>query len=245
MKTSSPQFLLRSWGSHEVHTPEQTFSQGSLRKYQMSGTVSATVFPVGSLAAFRGRSVQFSSVAQSCPTLCDSMNRSTPGLPVHHQLPEFTQTQVHWGGDAIQTSHPLWSRSPLALNLSQHQGLFKWYYVSIWGFGLRQELSMGFIAESWGTLTARSTSALQAMAPHSSTLAWQIQWTEEPGRLQSMGLLGVGHNWATSLSFFTFMHWRRKWQPTPVFLPGESQGQGSLVGCRLWGRTESDTTEAT
>ena len=83
------------------------------------------------------------------------------------------------------------------------------------------------------------------MAPHSSTLAWQMPWTEEPGRLQSMGLLRVGHDWATSLSLFTFMHWRRKWQPTPVFLPGESQGQGSLVGCHLWGRTESDTTEAT
>ena len=83
----------------------------------------------------------------------------------------------------------------------------------------------------------------KAMAPHSSTLAWKIPWTEEPGGLQSMGLLGVGHDWATSLSLFTFMHWRRKWQPTPVFLPGESQGQGSLMGCRLWGRTESDTTE--
>ena len=85
----------------------------------------------------------------------------------------------------------------------------------------------------------------KAMVPHSSTLAWRIPWMEEPGRLQSMGSLGVEHNWATSLSLFTFMHWRRKWQPTPVFLPGESQGQGSLVGCRLWGRTESDTTEAT
>ena len=83
------------------------------------------------------------------------------------------------------------------------------------------------------------------MAPHSSTLAWKIPWREEPGRLQSMGLLRVGHDWATSLSLFTFMHWRRKWQPTPVFLPGESQGRGSLVGCCLWGRTESDTTEAT
>ena len=70
-------------------------------------------------------------------------------------------------------------------------------------------------------------------------------WTEEPGRLQSMGSRRVGHNWATSLSLFTFMHWRRKWQPTPVFFPGESQGRGSLVGCRLWSRTESDTTEAT
>ena len=81
------------------------------------------------------------------------------------------------------------------------------------------------------------------MAPHSSTLAWKIPWTEGPGGLQSMGSLG--HDCATSLYFFTVMHWRRKWQPTPVFLPGESQGRGSLVGCRLWGHTESDTTEAT
>ena len=75
------------------------------------------------------------------------------------------------------------------------------------------------------------------MVTHSSTLAWKIPWTEEPGRLQSMGLWRVWHNWVTSLSLFTFTHWRRKWQPTPVFLPGESQGRGSLVGCRLWGRT--------
>ena len=83
------------------------------------------------------------------------------------------------------------------------------------------------------------------MAPHSSTLAWKIPWMEEPGRRQSMGSLRVGGDWATSLSLFTLMHWRRKWQPTLVFLPGESQGRWGLVGCRLWGRTESDTTEAT
>ena len=85
----------------------------------------------------------------------------------------------------------------------------------------------------------------KAMAPHSSTLAWKIPWTEEPGGLQSMGSLQVGHDWATSLSLFTFLHWKRKRQPTPVFWPGESQGWGSLVGCRLCGRTESDMTEAT
>ena len=94
-------------------------------------------------------------------------------------------------------------------------------------------------------LTLRLVSMLEkAMAPHSRTLAWKIPWTEEPGRLQSRGLRRVGHDWAPSLSLFTFTHWRRKWQPTPVFLPGESQGRESLVGCRLWGRTESDTTEA-
>ena len=75
-------------------------------------------------------SVKFSSVAQSCPTLCDPMNYSTPGLPVHHQLPEFTQTHVHRVGDAIQPSHPLSSPSPPAFNLSQHQGLFKWLNCS-------------------------------------------------------------------------------------------------------------------
>ena len=71
-------------------------------------------------------SVQFSSVAQSCPTLCNPMNRSTPGLPVHHQLPEFTVHWVHWVSDAIQPSHPLSSPSPPTFNLFQHQGLFKW-----------------------------------------------------------------------------------------------------------------------
>ena len=74
----------------------------------------------------------------------------------------------------------------------------------------------------------------KAMAPQPSTLAWRIPWMEEPGRLWSMGSRRVWHDWVTSLSLFTFMHWRRKWQPTPVFLPGESQGRPSLVGCRLW-----------
>ena len=87
----------------------------------------------------------------------------------------------------------------------------------------------------------------KAMAAHSSTLAWKIPWMEEPGRLQSMGSLRVGHDCMTSLSLFTF-HFHaleKEMAPTPVFLPGESQGRGSLVSCCLWGRTESDTTEAT
>ena len=83
------------------------------------------------------------------------------------------------------------------------------------------------------------------MAPHSSTLAGKIPWMEEPGRLQSMGSLRGRHDWATSLSLSTFMHWRRKWQPTPVFLPGEPHRRRSLVGCSPWGRTERDTTEVT
>ena len=74
-------------------------------------------------------SVQFSSVTQSCPTLCNPMTCSTPGLPVHHQLPESTQSHVHWVSDAIQPSHPLSSPSPPAFTLSQNQGLFKWQYA--------------------------------------------------------------------------------------------------------------------
>ena len=89
----------------------------------------------------------------------------------------------------------------------------------------------------------------KAMAPHSSTLAWKIPWMEVPGRLQSMGSLGVGHDWATSLSLLTFMHWRRKWQPTPVFLPGESQGRGQpgglpSMGLHRVGRDWSDLAAA-
>ena len=85
----------------------------------------------------------------------------------------------------------------------------------------------------------------KAMATHSSTVARKIPWMEEPGRLQSMGSRRVRHDWATSLSLSTFMHWRRKWQPTPVFLPGESHRRRSLVGCSPWGCTELDTTEGT
>ena len=90
----------------------------------------------------------------------------------------------------------------------------------------------------WISIFCLSKQAMEkAMAPHSSTLAWKIPWMEEPGRLQSMGSRRVGHDRTTSFSLFTFRHWRRKWQPTPVFLPGESQGRRSLVGCRLLGRT--------
>ena len=92
---------------------------------------------------------------------------------------------------------------------------------------LRYADDTSLIAESEEELREKT------MAPHSSILAWKIPWMEEPGRLQSMGLLRVRRDWTTSLWFFTFMHWRRKWQPTPLFLPGESQGWGSLVGCRL------------
>ena len=103
-------FSLQSWFRVVIH-PTQN-SAYKLKK---------TWWPYTTLT-----SVQFSSVTQSCPTLCDSMNLSTPGLPVHHQLPEFTQSHIHWGGDAIQPSHPLSSPSPSAPNPSKHQSLFQW-----------------------------------------------------------------------------------------------------------------------
>ena len=104
----------------------------------------------------RFSSVQFSSVTQSCPTLCDPMNRSTPGLPVHHQLLEFTQTYVHWVGDAIQPSHPLLSPSPPAPNPSQHQGLFQWVSSShevakVLKFQLRHQFFQ-LISQDWSLL---------------------------------------------------------------------------------------------
>ena len=114
----------------------------------------------------------------------------------------------------------------------------------IW-FSSVQSLSRVRLFETSWTAARQASLSEKAMATYSSTLTWKIPWMEEPGRLRSMGSLGVGHDLATSLSLFTFMHWRRKWQPTPVFLPGESQGRRSLVGCHLWGRTESDTTEVT
>ena len=120
-------------------------------------------------------SVQFSSVAQSCLTLCDSMNRSTPGLPVHHQLLEFTQTRVHWVGDAIQPSHPLSSPSPPALNLSQHQGLF--------------QMSQLFASGGQSIGVSASTSVPPKNTPDWSPLEW-TGWIS----LQSKGLSGVFSN---------------------------------------------------
>ena len=99
--------------------------------------------------------------------------------------------------------------------------------------------------EIGGNYKGKGASQVALVVKNLSALAWKNPMVEEPGRLQSMGSPRVGHDWVTSLSLFTLMHWRRKWQPTPVFLPGESQGRGSLVGSHLWGRTELDTTEAT
>ena len=137
----------------------------------------------------------------------------------------------------------------ISLPVDRHVGCFQSLTVS------NKDTMASLVGQRIKRLPAMEETQIQSLggedplekeiATNSSIFAWRIPWTEEPGRLQSSGSLRVGHDWATSLSLFTFTHWRRKWQPTPVFLPGESQGQGSLVGCRLWGRTELDTTEAT
>ena len=106
-------------------------------------------------------------------------------------------------------------------------------------------IPLTFLSKLFKNLRDLSGASEKAVAVHSSTLAWKLPWMEEPGRLLSVGSWRVRHDWVTLLSLFTFMHWRRKWQPTAVFLSGESQGRRSLVGCRLWDLTESDTTEAT
>ena len=127
------------------------------------------------------------------------------------------------------------------------QRLFPPGWIEAWAYLQDLGKEKGFVDSPYAVLTAIQerlpgapevrnihqvcSSTEKAMAPQSSTRAWKIPWTEEPGRLLSMGSLRVGHDWTTSFSLFTFMHWRRKWQPTPVFLPGESQGWGSLVGC--------------
>ena len=124
--------------------------------------------------------------------------------------------------------------NPLEKGMTTHSSILDWKIPWTEEPGRLQSMQLQRVGHDWAHKLA-CTNKETAMAPHSSTLAWKIPWTEEPGGLQSMGSLGVGHNWATSLSLFTFLHWRRKWQPTPVFLPGESQGWGSLVGCHLWG----------
>ena len=107
-------------------------------------------------------------------------------------------------------------------------------------WSLQAPPSMGFSRQEYW-----SGVPLPSLIPKSDWLYSLQLKMEKPGRLQSMRSLSVGHDWATSLWLFTFVHWRRKWQPTPVFLPGESQGRGSLVGYRLWGHTELDMTDAT
>ena len=192
-------------------------------------------------------------VTQSCPTVCSLMDTTrllcpwnspgkNTGMGCHSLLQaSFQPRNWTWVSCSAGRFFTVWAtrEAPVLLMPSaKKKGTsvsFLWSLGNFWGE----------VGKATGSRCPYATVLEKAMAPHSSTLAWKIPWMEEPGGLQSMGLRRVGHNWATSLSLFTFLHWRRKWQPTAVFLPGESQGRRSLVGCRLCGRTESDTTEVT
>ena len=161
-------------------------------------------------------SVQFSSVAQSCRTLCDPMNRSTPGLPVHHQLPEFTPTQVHPVGDVIQPSHPLSSPSPPAPSPSQHQSfpmsqLFAWGGQSTGVSAFASFLPKNFPGGSDGRASVYNAGDLGSIpglgryqgegnGNPRQDYCLEIPWTEEPGRLQAHGVAKS----QTQLSDFTF-----------------------------------------
>ena len=112
------------WGSFELHCVDTIhISDKHCWQHLLLFEITREMF---SIKWFINNKWNIDQFSQSCLTLCDPMNRSTPGLPVHHQLPESTQTHVHWVSDAIQPSHPLLSSSPPALDLSQHQGLFQW-----------------------------------------------------------------------------------------------------------------------
>ena len=117
--------LISGWGAKFPHASWWKNQNIKKKKKKRIDTLMKWLFVPVSFVVVCYSMVQFSSVTQSCLTLCNPMNCSMPGLPVHHQLPEFTQTHVHQVGDAIQPSHPLSSPSPPALNLSQHQGLFQ------------------------------------------------------------------------------------------------------------------------
>ena len=183
--------------------------------------------------------IQSSSVAQSCPTLRPhELQHARPPCPsptpgVHSN----SSPSSWWCHPAVSSSVVPFSSCPQSLPTSESfpmSHLFAWggQSIGVSALALRDDYTSVYTQEDILRpifIATRQVEPEKAVATHSSTIAWKIPWTEKPGKLQSMGSLRVGHNWATSLSLFTFMHWRRKWQPTPVFLPGESQGWGSLA----------------
>ena len=158
-------------------------------------------------------------VTQSCPTLCNSMVCSTPGFPVHHQLPELTQTHIHRIGDTILSFHPLLPPSLLAFNLSQHQGLFKW------------------VSSSHQVDKLLGVSASASVCPVNIQDWFPLGWTGWIS-LQSKGLsksFPTSQFKSINSSALSFL-WRRQWHPIPVLLPGKSHGWRRLVGFSPWGR---------
>ena len=168
---------------------------------------------------------------------------SLPGSSAHGI---FQARALEWGAIAFSTMQEtlvqfLGPEDPLEKGKANHSSILAWRIP--WTI---QSMGWQRVGHDWVTFTFTFSDTEVASMNDKlhwqlyMGLAWKIPWTEEPGGLQSIGSLRVGHNWATSLSLFTFMHWRRQWQPTPVFLPGKSQGRRSLVGC-LYGVAQSWT----
>ena len=207
----------------------------------------------------------FSLVTQSCLTHCDPMNCSMPGLSVHHQLPEFTQTHVHWVRDAIQPSHPLSSPSPPALNLSlpsirvfSNESALRIRWLKYWSFSFSISPSneyTGLISfrMDWLDLLA-GQGTLKSLLQHHSSKASILQCSAFFIVQLSHPYMTTGKNIALTRQTFVVkvmsllfnmlsrLVRRRQWHPTPVLLPGKSHGRRSLVGCSPWGRWESDFT---
>ena len=146
------------------------------------------------------------------------MNRSTPGLPVHHQLPKFTQTHVHRVGDAIQPSHLLSSLSPPTFNLSQHQGLF-------------QSISSSHQVAKVLEFQPQH----QSSNAYSGLISFKINWLDLRVVQETLKSLLQHHSSKASILQCSAFFRRKQWHPTPVLFSGKSHGWGSLVGCSLWG----------
>ena len=205
--------------------------------------------------ALRWRPMHISSVQFSSPVVSDSLRPHE----LQHARPPCPSPTPGVHSNSCPSSwwcHPTISSSVLLLPLSIFPSFWVFSYESVlcvrwlkyWSFSF----SISSSNEYSGLISFRIDS-LDLLAVHAYRYGLILVLHNMHPWLffllgclwVSMGSLRVGHNWATSLSLFTFMHWRRKWQPTPVFLPGESQGQQSLVDCHLWGCTESDTTKVT
>ena len=169
------------------------------------------------------------------------MDCSTPDLFVHYQLPKFTQTHVHGVGDAIQPSHPLLSPSPPTFNLSQYQGVsnesvlhMRW--PEYWSFSFCISSSReqpGLISFRMDWLDLLNLAQFVNQFYQLLRLSWYLRWYRVSLQFRRPGF----NPWIRKIS------WRREWQPVPVFLPGESHGQRSLVSCSSWGCKESDMVE--
>ena len=203
---------------------------GSINIAKMT-IVPKAIYRFNACVCAKSLSVQFSSVTQSCPTLCDPMNCSTPGLPVHHQLPEFTQTHVHRVSDAIQPSHPLASPSPPAPNPSQHQSLFQWVSSSHEvAKVLKFQLQHQFLQRNPRTESRPTLRNPMDCSPSGSSVHWIF-----PGKDTEMGchflLQGIFLTQGSNPSLLRLLHWQVN--SLPLCHLGSKQ-EGAGTGTEIW-----------